>query len=122
MSRFPLSSLFALVLAAVAPVTLRAAETKPVRSWSDPVLKVTFPRKLAGLEIRSRSTYGRGDLDYSLGYKSSDDDMSVNGEWLDVYVYTREGKDAVQENVESEASAALSRRPVALMRGERRNP
>ena len=108
MSRFPLSSLFALVLAAVAPVTLRAAETKPVRSWSDPVLKVTFPRKLAGLEIRSRSTYGRGDLDYSLGYKSSDDDMSVNGEWLDVYVYTREGKDAVQENVESEASAALS--------------
>ena len=108
MFRFPFVFLLALALAAVAPVPLGAAETKPVRSWSDPVLKVTFPGRLAGLELQSRSTYGRGDLDYSLGYKASGDETSVDGEWLDVYVYTREGKDAVQGNVESEASEALA--------------
>lgn len=107
MFRFPSVFLVAIAMAAVAPVPLRAADTKPVRSWSDPVLKVTFPHQLAGLELQSRSTYGRGDLDYSLGYKASDEEMSVDGEWLDLYVYTRKGMEAVQENAAAEAGETL---------------
>ena len=86
MFRTPSLFLSALALASLASVPLRAAESKPVHSWSDPVLKVTFPRTLAGLELVSRSTYGRGDLDYSLGYRASGENMdgkSVDGEWLD---------------------------------------
>ena len=87
--------LAALALAAAFPLPAGADAPQLVTSWWDAALKVRFPTSLAGLQMHSRQTYGRGDLDYSLNYMpDGESEQSVEGETLDVYVYTRTGRAA----------------------------
>ena len=110
MFRFRLSIPFAVAfaLAAAFPPSLQADEARPVSTWWDPALKVRFPTKLAGLELSSRKTYGRGDLDYSLNYKPEEDgEQAVADEVLDIFVYTRPGKPTTPEGCMEEMREAL---------------
>ncbi len=85
-----------------------ADEPQRVNSWWDSALKVRFPAKLAGLEMRHRQTYGRGDLDYSLKYTTDREaEQAVAGETLDIYVYTRPGRAMTFEDCSAEVTEVL---------------
>ena len=72
-------------------------------TWTDPVLHVAFPRRLAGLQMRTRSVYDRGDDDYSLRYDSDESaGLESGGGHLDLYIFTFDRKpmpDGVNEKV-----------------------
>ena len=98
----------ALSLAGAMPSTLRADEAKRVSSWWDQALKVRFPAKISGLAIVSRKTYGRGDLDYSLSYSPEEGgEQTVPGEVMDLFVYTRPGKEMSVEGCKAETRDAM---------------
>ena len=83
--------------------------TQEVSSWWDSALKVRFPPRLAGLSIASRHTYGRGDADYSINYRSTGGEgNAVSGETLDVYLYTRPDREPNAKAVCDEVCDALA--------------
>ena len=72
-------------------------------TWTDPVLHVEFPQRLAGLQMRTRSVYNQGDDDYSLRYDSDESaGLESGGGHLDLYIFTYDHKpmpDGVNERV-----------------------
>ena len=103
-------AVLAAMLAGTACAAQQGVTRKQCRTWTDPVLRVTFPEQLAGLKMSARSTYGSGDWDYSLRYNSKESEGVASGErHLDVYIYTRDGKpmpDGVNAKVEEQIDAA----------------
>ncbi len=103
-------AVLAAMLAGSACAAQQGVTRKQCRTWTDPVLRVTFPEQLAGLKMSARSTYGSGDWDYSLRYNSKESEGVASGErHLDVYIYTRDGKpmpDGVNAKVEEQIDAA----------------
>ena len=84
--------------------------SRACRTWSDPVLRVTFPERLGDLSMSSRTTFQSGDLDYSLRYDSDESRArGSGGKHVDLYIFTRDGepmKDGVNAKVTEQAREA----------------
>ena len=100
---------FGLVLAVACGVMAAEGGKQPpntrreCRTWSDPVLRVTFPEWVGDFALSSRTTFQSGDLDYSLRY-DSDESRTVQsgGGHFDLYIFTRDNKpmrDGVNDKV-----------------------
>ena len=95
------------------------------RTWSDPVLRVTFPERLGDLAMSSRTTFQSGDFDYSLRYDSDESRArGSGGKHVDLYIFTRDGKpmkDGVNDKVTEQAREAKAGVKVAEKYGYYKN-
>ena len=106
------------VMAAVCAAADATSKSVECHIYRDAAIRMAFPERLAGLSMTTRTTYMRGDDDYSLSYFSTEGGVKRD---LSIYVYVRDGRpmpdgvnDAVSRQLD-EADEIIKRHRLNVM-------